>query len=189
MKKVLPLSALAALALAALAGQAQAQMPLGGRVGSRVERLQNQMSSKDPSVHYDPSVLKVGTPRNQVLASFDNPNASHQSEDGAVEDVYAFFPGGAKYADPQVTAGTLPRRFLPVGCRWRCVRRASSCNRISSPSIGSTTTRTKTSRASRWSRPLASPLRADRRPLHRRRAAPTRTVSRWTGRPKARERG
>jgi hypothetical protein len=92
---------------------ASAQL-LGGGLGSRLERLRNKMSDKNPSIQYNPSVLAVGTPRQQVVAAFGEPNAT-QGEGTNREDVYAFYPDGSKFVDPQVSAGTIAAAVFTAG--------------------------------------------------------------------------
>jgi hypothetical protein len=87
---------------------------LGGRIRGRLENLREHMTDKNPNIRYDPAVLAPGTPRSQVVAAFGQPNGT-QNVDGAQEDVYAFFPDGAKYVDPQVTAGTIAAAVFTGG--------------------------------------------------------------------------
>ena len=83
-------------------------------MGSRLERLRDKMSDKNPSIQYDPSVLAIGTPRQQVVAAFGEPNAT-QGEGPNREDVYAFYPDGSKFVDPQVGAGTIAAAVFTAG--------------------------------------------------------------------------
>jgi hypothetical protein len=78
---------------------------LGGP-GSLLGRLREKRSNKDTSIHYDPAVLSPGVSRQQVIAAFGKPNAT-QGEGTAREDVYAFFPDGAKFVEPRMSAGTI----------------------------------------------------------------------------------
>jgi len=120
MKKSFLPAALAALAIAAIAGYPQAQTgpaPGGGLLGgldSRLQNLRNQVTNKDPSIQYNPSVLTPGTPRSQVVAAFGQPNGT-QTVNGAQDDIYAFFPDGSKYVDPQITAGTIAAAVFTSG--------------------------------------------------------------------------
>ena len=58
---------------------------------------------KDTSVHEDPNLLKVGVPRDRIIAAFGTPNQiSNQS--GQEEDVYEFNPDGSKFVKPKVYA-------------------------------------------------------------------------------------
>jgi hypothetical protein len=111
-----PLTAAAAM-LAVVAGfapAASAQLLRGGGLGSRLELLRDRASDKDPSIQYDPSVLTVGTPRSRVVAAFGEPNAT-KSEGTSREDVYAFYPDGSKFVDPQVGAGTIAAAVFTAG--------------------------------------------------------------------------
>lgn len=87
---------------------------LGGRIGGRLEKMREHMTDKNPNVRYDPSVLAPGTPRSQVIAAFGQPNGTNNAG-GVQEDVYAFFPDGAKYVDPQVSAGTIAAAVFTAG--------------------------------------------------------------------------
>lgn len=104
--------ALAALLLSAV--PASAQLLGGGGLGSRLERMRDKMSDKNSSIQYDPSVLTVGTPRRQVVAAFGEPNAT-QGEGPSRVDVYAFYPDGSKFVDPQVGAGTIAAAVFTAG--------------------------------------------------------------------------
>jgi hypothetical protein len=111
--KSIVVSAVLAVALLGFESAALAQL-LGGRLGSRVENLREKMSNKNTSIHYDPSVLAVGNSREQVLAAFGEPNAT-QGEAQTREDVYAFYPDGSKFVDPQVGAGTIAAAVFTAG--------------------------------------------------------------------------
>jgi hypothetical protein len=107
--------ALAAAALLSFCtGRAGAQL-LGGRLGSRLDRFKQQMSSKDPNHKYNPSVLQPGTSRSQVIAAFGQPNGSQTGKNGQPEDVYCFFPDGDKYIEPQIHAGTIAAAVFTGG--------------------------------------------------------------------------
>ncbi|GEM_PF-5503046 len=97
----------------ALAPGVSAQI-LGGGLGSRLERLRDRMSDKNSSIQYDPSVLAPGTPRQNVIAAFGQPNAT-QGQPPNREDVYAFYPDGSKFVDPQVSAGTIAAAVFTAG--------------------------------------------------------------------------
>ena len=101
------------IAILATTSAVSAQL-LGGRIGSRLENLRQKMSDKDSSIHYDPAVLQPGTPRQQVVATFGQPNAT-QGEGTAREDVYAFYPDGSKFVDPSVSAGTIAAAVFTAG--------------------------------------------------------------------------
>ncbi|MGO9454946.1 MAG: hypothetical protein ACLQDV_28455 [Candidatus Binataceae bacterium] len=105
---------LALAAMLAFSTVASAQILGGGGLGSRLERLKDRMGDKNPSIQYNPSVLTVGTPRQQVIAAFGPPNAT-QGEETACEDVYAFYPDGSKFVDPSVTAGTIAAAVFTAG--------------------------------------------------------------------------
>src|SRR6516164_6004356 len=55
---------------------------------------------KDTSVHEDPSLLRVGISRSDIVAAFGTPNQiSNQS--GLEEDAYEFNPDGSKFVKPK----------------------------------------------------------------------------------------
>jgi outer membrane protein assembly factor BamE (lipoprotein component of BamABCDE complex) len=121
MKRIALLTALTALVLIAVFGGIRAQEgPLGGGLlgggglGSRLQTLRNRMTDKDPSIQYNPSVLRPGTSRSQVLDLMGEPNGT-QTVNGVQQDVYAFFPDGSKYVDPQITAGTIAAAVFTGG--------------------------------------------------------------------------
>jgi len=70
---------------------------------------------KNTSVHYDPAVLKVGTPRSQVRTVYGDPNATQANASGRVEDVYAFNPDGTKYVDPQIRPRNIALAVFSMG--------------------------------------------------------------------------
>jgi hypothetical protein len=70
---------------------------------------------KDSSIHYDPAVLKVGMQREQVLAAFGDPNSSRTTDNGVIEDVYAFNPDGSKFVDPQLRVRNVALGFFTMG--------------------------------------------------------------------------
>jgi len=112
--KIRSVAIVGVILLLALSSPASAQLFGGGGIGSRLEGLREKMSLKNSSVHYDPSVLTVGTPRQQVVAAFGEPNAT-QGEGPTREDVYAFYPDGSKFVDPQVGAGTIAAAVFTAG--------------------------------------------------------------------------
>ena len=120
MRKTALLIALAGLALVITPANSRAQEGqiggglFGGRLGSRLQTLRNRMTNKDSSIQYNPSILRTGTPRSQVVDLLGEPNGT-QMENGVQEDVYAFFPDGAKYVDPQITAGTIAAAVFTAG--------------------------------------------------------------------------
>ena len=111
--KLRTLVLLCAIALVAFSSTASAQL-LGGGIGSRLERMRDKMTDSNPSIQYNPSVLTVGTPRQQVVAAFGEPNAT-QGEGPSREDVWAFYPNGSKFVDPQVSAGTIAAAVFTAG--------------------------------------------------------------------------
>lgn len=58
---------------------------------------------KDTSVHEDPNLLKVGVPRDKIIAAFGTPNQII-NRGGNEEDVYEFNPDGSKFVKPKVYA-------------------------------------------------------------------------------------
>jgi hypothetical protein len=87
---------------------------LGGGLRNRLQNMREHMTDKNPNIQYNPAVLQPGTPRAQVESAFGNPNGT-QSVNGVQEDVYAFFPDGSKYVDPQITAGTIAAAVFTGG--------------------------------------------------------------------------
>ncbi len=85
-----------------------------GRVRGRMGQVRQRMSDKDPSVRYDPAVLRPGVSRQRIHAVFGTPNAT-RGEGAAREDVYAFYPDGAKYREPHVSAGTIALAVFTSG--------------------------------------------------------------------------
>jgi outer membrane protein assembly factor BamE (lipoprotein component of BamABCDE complex) len=118
MKRIPLITVMTAAVLALCLGGAEAQLGGGllggGGFGSRLETLRNRMTNKDPSIQYNPSVLRPGTPRSQVLDLMGQPNGA-QVQNGVQQDVYAFFPDGSKYVDPQITAGTIAAAVFTGG--------------------------------------------------------------------------
>jgi hypothetical protein len=87
---------------------------LGGGIRNRLEHMREHMTDKNPNIRYNPAVLTPGTPRSQVEGAFGKPNGT-QNVGGVQEDVYAFFPDGSKYVDPQITAGTIAAAVFTGG--------------------------------------------------------------------------
>jgi hypothetical protein len=73
------------------------------------------VTGKDTSVHYDPAVLKVGTPRTSVQAAFGAPNDTQVAANGLTEDVYAFNPDGSRYVNPQIRPRNVALGFFTMG--------------------------------------------------------------------------
>src|SRR6202040_2505235 len=88
------------IVLLATCGCARFQ-PSSVATGYGPQSMMQSVTLKDTSVHYDPAILKVGTPRADVLKAFGDPNATQVTSKGLTEDVYAFNPDGSKYVDPQ----------------------------------------------------------------------------------------
>jgi hypothetical protein len=112
--KLKSLAVVAATLAAMIASPAYAQLLGGGGLGSRLERMRNKMTDKNPSIQYDASVLQVGNSRQQVIAAFGEPNAT-QGEGTSREDVYAFYPDGSKFVDPEISAGTIAAAVFTAG--------------------------------------------------------------------------
>lgn len=93
---------------------ASAQLLRGGPIGGRLEQFKERMTNKDESIHYDPSVLATGAARSDVVARLGEPNAS-QGEGAAREDVWAFFPDGRKFKDPEITGATIAAAVFTGG--------------------------------------------------------------------------
>jgi hypothetical protein len=73
------------------------------------------VTGKDTSVHYDPAVLKAGTPRTDVQKAFGDPNDTRVAANGLTEDVYAFNPDGSKYVNPQIRPRNVALGFFTMG--------------------------------------------------------------------------
>jgi hypothetical protein len=97
-----------------------------GRIQQRMDSMQDSsrfslagqeqsFTFKNDSIHYNPSVLQVGTPRQQVVAAFGNPNASQTTAHGQLEDVYAFNPDGSKFVNPQTQARNIAAAVFTAG--------------------------------------------------------------------------
>jgi len=104
----------AALAVLLTPTFTSAQLLRGGPIGGRLERFKEQMTNKDESVHYDSSVPAMGVARSAVIAKLGELNAS-QGEGVAREDVWAFFPDGVKFKDPEVTGATIAAAVFTGG--------------------------------------------------------------------------
>lgn len=111
MKIVVIVVALAVLLAPALTS---AQLLRGGPIGGRLEQFKERMTNKDGSIHYDPSALATGVARSDVVAKLGEPNAS-QGEGVAREDVWAFFPDGAKFKDPEISGATIAAAVFTGG--------------------------------------------------------------------------
>lgn len=77
--------------------------------------IEQSVTLKDSSIHYDPNVLKVGTPRSSVQAAFGDPNATQTNDNGQVEDVYAFNPDGTKFVDPTIRPRNIALAVFSMG--------------------------------------------------------------------------
>ena len=108
------MTAFAALAVLLGPTLASAQLLRGGPIGGRLERFKDRMTNKDESIHYDPSVLATGVARSDVVAKLGEPNAS-QGEGAAREDVWAFFPDGSKFKDPEISGATIAAAVFTAG--------------------------------------------------------------------------
>jgi len=65
--------------------------------------FEQNATMKDSSVHEDPSLLKVGVRRDDVIAALGTPNQiTHQG--GQEQDVYEFNPDGSKFVKPKTYA-------------------------------------------------------------------------------------
>jgi hypothetical protein len=80
-----------------------------------LEGQEQSFTFKNESVHYDPSILRVGAPRQNVVAAFGNPNASQTAANGQVEDIYAFNPDGSKFVNPQTQARNIAAAVFTAG--------------------------------------------------------------------------
>jgi hypothetical protein len=65
--------------------------------------FEQNATMKDTSVHEDPNLLKVGVPRDRIIAAFGTPNQISNTS-GNEEDVYEFNPDGSKFVKPKVYA-------------------------------------------------------------------------------------
>jgi hypothetical protein len=93
---------------------------LGGQYNSSAANpvspiaLKESVTWKDTTHHYDPAVLKRGTPRSRVLEAFGPPNEEYQ-QNGALEDVFAFYPDGAKFVNPTLRPRNIALGMLTFG--------------------------------------------------------------------------
>jgi hypothetical protein len=55
---------------------------------------------KDTSVHEDPSLLRVGVPRDKITAAFGTPNQI-SNQGGQEQDIYEFNPDGSRFVRPK----------------------------------------------------------------------------------------
>jgi hypothetical protein len=106
--------AVAALALLSSPAVSSAQLLRGGPIGGRLEQFKERMTNKDESIHYDPTVLTAGVARSDAVAKLGEPNAT-QTQGGAREDVWAFYPDGAKFKDPEITGATIAAAVFTGG--------------------------------------------------------------------------
>jgi hypothetical protein len=65
--------------------------------------FEQNATMKDTSVHEDSNLLKVGVPRDRIIAAFGAPNQII-NQGGQEEDVYEFNPDGSKFVKPKVYA-------------------------------------------------------------------------------------
>ena len=54
-------------------------------------------------MHEDPSLLRAGVPRSEIIAAFGTPNQIG-NQGGQEEDVYEFNPDGSKFVKPKIYA-------------------------------------------------------------------------------------
>lgn len=65
--------------------------------------FEQNATMKDTSVREDPSLMRIGAMRDQIVGTFGQPN--EQTNNGGVEqDVYEFNPDGSKFVKPKVYA-------------------------------------------------------------------------------------
>ena len=101
--KLKSVAVVAATLAAMIASPAYAQLLGGGGLGSRLERMRNKMTDKNPSIQYDASCCRSAIRVSEVIAAFGEPNAT-QGEGTSREDVYAFIPTGRNCVDPEISA-------------------------------------------------------------------------------------
>ncbi len=77
--------------------------------------IAQSVTMKDSSIQYDPSVLRVGNSRDQVVQRLGDPNSSRTTDSGQIEDVYAFNPDGSKFVDPKVRPRNVAMAFFSMG--------------------------------------------------------------------------
>jgi hypothetical protein len=63
--------------------------------------FEQNATMRDTSVHEDPSLLKPGVARSEVIAAFGTPNQV-ASKGEQEEDVYEFNPDGSKFVKPKI---------------------------------------------------------------------------------------
>ena len=65
--------------------------------------FEQNATMKDSSVHEDPSLLRVGVSRGEIMAAFGPPNEIiHQGTEE--QEVYEFNPDGSKFVKPKIYA-------------------------------------------------------------------------------------
>jgi len=105
-------------AIVFLAGCGRFQQRMDSMQDSSRFSLASQEQSftfKNESIHYDPEVLKIGTPHEQVIAALGDANASQTMNNGLVEDVYAFNPDGSKFVNPKTQARNIAAAVFTAG--------------------------------------------------------------------------
>jgi hypothetical protein len=65
--------------------------------------FEQNATMKDTSVHEDPSLLRVGVPRDKITAAFGTPNQI-SNQGGQEQDIYEFNPDGSKFVKPKTYA-------------------------------------------------------------------------------------
>jgi hypothetical protein len=65
--------------------------------------FEQNATMKDSSVREDPSLLKIGVPRDKITAAFGTPNQI-SNQGGQEQDVYEFNPDGSKFVKPKTYA-------------------------------------------------------------------------------------
>src|SRR5258708_37578049 len=86
-------------------------------------KFEQNATMKDTSVHEDPSLLRAGASRNQIVAAFGAPNET-SNQGGQVQDVYEFNPDGSKFVKPKtyarnIAAGVFTGGIATVGHQAR----------------------------------------------------------------------
>lgn len=76
---------------------------------------EQSVTMKDTSIHFDPSVMRPGIARSEVLQSFGEPNSTDSLKTGQDEDVYAFYPDGTKFVNPTVRPRNVALGFFTAG--------------------------------------------------------------------------
>lgn len=110
------LAPIAAIVLIAACGRIQQRMN-SMQDSSRFSLAGQEQSFtfKNESIHYNATVLQVGSPRPQVVAAYGEPNASQTNANGLAEDVYAFNPDGSKFVNPQTQARNIAAAIFTAG--------------------------------------------------------------------------